>query len=417
MKKFDVAVIGGGPAGIMSAIVASEKGAKVAIIEKNSSLGKKLLLTGGGRCNFTNAEYDLRQLVQKYEDNGKFLFHAFSVFGPKQVIEFFTKLKVEIKIEKGKRVFPVSDNAIDILNALINKLWENNVEIVYDAEVIDIQKKNNTIINIKTVINKKETIITAKKYIICTGGKSYAKTGSTGKCFPLIKKLGHRIESLSPALSPIKTKETWIKEWQGIGLEDVSICIKSKKTTQQGDILFAHFGLSGPVSLNISNKIRKLLTKEKETIINIDLMPAHNIYQLTEKIRKCLQNNKSKTIKNSLDCILPQRVIISILELVNIDKDKRSNDIKKEEVHILTKTIKNISLTAIGVMGFSNAMVTSGGVAVNEIDDKTMKSKIINNLFFAGEVIDVSGSTGGFNLQGCFSTGYLAGLSAKAGTL
>ena len=418
--KYDVAVIGGGPAGIMASCIAAESGAKTILIEKNKELGKKLLLTGNGRCNITNAEFNLRKLVENYGKGGEFLFHAFSVFGPKEVISFFDEIGVETKIEDGKRVFPVRGKAEGVLKALEKYLAENNVQIIFDSEVKDVEFKNKKIT--KILLNRPEGYpeISAKKYILCAGGKSYPATGSNGSGYSLAEKLGHTIIKPVPALSPIKIKESWVKDLQGISLEDIKISVfqnGKKQFHEDGEIMFTHFGVSGPAILNISGRVGELLGKglpaqAGEVKLRFDLFPLLNQEQLSKIFDDMLKKHPNKTIRNILSTSMPERLAEVLSDIVKIDKNKIANNMPNAERLVIIKLLKNFEVTAEQVLGFDGAMVTKGGVSLKEIDHKTMKSKIIANLFFAGEIINIDGKTGGFNLQSCWSTGYLAGKSA-----
>ena len=412
---FDVAVIGAGPAGMIAACTAACNGLRVVLIEKNKQLGKKLLLTGNGRCNLTNAEFNLRELVKNY-NNGEFLFHAFSVFGPKEAINFFEKLGLKTKVETGRRVFPKSDDAEEVLDTLKKYLADNKVHIIYDSEVVDVSFKGNKIN--KLLLKSGE--IKAKKYILCTGGKSYSLTGSDGFGYKLAEKTGHTIIKPKPALAPITVKEGWIKNLQGISLKDVKVTVfqnnlptqaGKKQLQEEGEILFTHFGISGPAALNISGKVGNLLEKG-EVKICFDLFPLLNQEQLLKGIEDMLKKYANKTIKNILSAFMPERLAEVLLDITGLDKNKIANNMSKIEKGIIIKTLKNIELTPEDISGFEQAIVTRGGISLKEIDHKTMKSKIIDNLFFAGEIIDVDGKTGGFNLQMCWSTGYLAGRSA-----
>lgn len=406
-KTFDIAVIGGGPAGMMASISAAESGANVILLEKNKELGKKLLLTGNARCNITNAEFNLKKLVENYGKNGKFLFHAFSVFGPKEVIDFFEGLGVKTKTEDNNRVFPASGKAADVLNALKRHLLKNNVTVSLNSQVSKIISKDNKIE--KLVAGDKEII--AGKYIFCTGGKSYPATGSTGDGFKWVKDLGHKVSEPSPALVPLKVKENW--KLQGLALKDagVSVFQGNKKHFQEtGDVLFTHFGLSGPVILNLSRRVGELL-KQGEVRLNLDLFPGLDIKGLDRKIQEKISKNPKKSVKGFLADFMPQRLVPVFIKISGIENGKQVNNITKKEREAIAKNLKQIEVTASGLLGFESAMVTSGGVLLKEIDDKTMKSKIISNLFFAGEMIDIDARTGGFNLQACWSTGYLAGKS------
>jgi len=409
-NNFDVAIVGAGSAGMIAAGRAAELGAKVILIEKNKKPGIKLLLTGKGRCNITNAEFNLRELVKNYGKNGNFLFHAFSIFGPKDIIDFFEKLGLKTKTERGKRVFPTSDQSKDVLKALINYLIKNKVDIIYDSEVVGVDCQNRKIK--KLILRKRE--IAAKNYIFCTGGKSYPLTGSTGDGFKWASDLGHHIKDLSPVLVPIKIKEKWIKELQGLSLKNVEINVfqkGEKEKSEFGECIFAHFGLSGPIVLDISKKVGELL-RNGEVKLSLDLKPALDSATLDERVQRDFKKYQNKSFKNCLVDLLPRKLISVIVKLSNINPEKKVNTITREERHSLVKLLKNLEMTSVGLLGFDSAIVTSGGISLEEIDHKTMKSKIIDNLFFAGEIIDVDGPTGGFNLQVCWSTGYLAGENA-----
>ncbi len=450
--KYDVAVIGGGPAGIMAAIQASspeqsqracpERSRRVVLIEKNKQLGKKLLLTGGGRCNLTNAEFNLKKLVENYH-NGEFLFHAFSVFGPKESIKFFENLGVKTKIETNNRVFPKSDKASEILEALKKELAKNpsasdirlssvealragkKVEILYNSEVVDVEKKGDKI----TKIILKDGEVTAAKYILATGGKSYPQTGSNGVGYKLAEKLGHTIVKLSPALCPIRLKPDkspqgnfdgpvtippkadLVGNLQGISLKNIRINVlqnKKKMLSEDGEILFTHFGISGPAVLNISGKVGELLEKGGVKIC-IDLFPELNHEEVLKSFEEILKKYPRQIIKNILAEIAPEKFVEILLNVIKIDKSKIANNMSKIEKAAIVKILKNFELTVEDVFGFDGARVTRGGISLKEIDHRTMKSKVIDNLFFAGEIIDVDGKTGGFDLQMCWSTGFIAG--------
>lgn len=407
---FDVAVIGGGPAGMMSAIKAAMTGAKVILIERNGRLGEKLLLTGKGRCNITNAEFDLKKLIKHYGPNGKFLFHAFYLFGPAKVIAFFEKLGLKTKVERGNRVFPINDRSEEILETLIRCLIEHKVKIATGKEVISLELASQ---QIKKLILKNK-IILAKNYILSTGGKAYPATGSTGDGFKWATQLGHHLQEPKPALVPIKIKEEWVKELQGLSLKNVEINIfqgRVKKDSRFGECLFTHFGLSGPIVLDVSKRVGELL-KNGEVKILLDLKPALDFTTLDERIQRDFAKYQNKSFKNSLDDLLPRKFIPVMVKLSKINPEKKVNSVNKEERRRLVNLFKKLEMTATELLGFDSAIVTSGGVLLEEIDNKTMRSKLIDNLFFAGEIINLDGPTGGFNLQLCWSTGSLAGQSA-----
>ena len=410
MKKIitDTLIIGAGPAGIMSAIWAAKSGHSVVLLESNSAPGKKLLLTGNGRCNLTNAEFNLRELVKNY-NNGEFLFHAFSIFGPKEVVDFFEKIGVNLKTEDNKRVFPKSNKADYVLSALNKCLTENNVKLLFDSEVTDAVFKNKKID--KLVLKNCE--IKAQKYILCTGGKTYPQTGSKGFGYKLAEKVGHTIEKLKPALCPLITKEGYVKNLQGISLENTEISVwqnGKKIIKEQGTVIFTHFGVSGPAILNISGKVGELLEKG-EVVLSIDLFPLLNYEEVLKEFENMLKRYPTKTTINVLSIFLPDKVADVLLGNISIEKNKIANNLSKLEKMKVVKILKGFQASIEDVFGFEQSLVTRGGVSLKEIDHKTMKSKLINNLSFAGEIINVDGKTGGFNLQLCWSTGYLAGKS------
>lgn len=408
---FDVIVIGGGPAGIMSAIRAGELGAKTLLLEKNNKLGNKLLLTGGRRSNITKAEYNFKEFAQKYGKEGDFLLYALSVFGPREIVDFFEKRGLKTKIEKDNKVFPESDQAKDVLDVLVKSLKDNNVLVMTNSKIIKIIKQKNLILN---VILENGQEISAKNYIICTGGISLPATGSTGDGYKWAEELGHNIKKLKPSLVPIKIKESWVKKLQGLSLKDVELTIfqnNKRKYKFSGEFIFTHFGLSGPMILNLSKTIGGFLESGEVKII-LDLKPNFNFQMLDKEIQLIFQKDINKNFKNCLLDLLPPKIVPVIIELSEINFSTKVNEITKEQRQKLVRLLKNLEMTVDSLLGFNEAIITSGGILLKEIDSKTMKSKIIENLFFAGEIINLDGPTGGYNLQLCWSTGYLAGQSA-----
>lgn len=410
---FNIAVIGGGPAGMIAAGKASEMGSRVILIEKNKNLGVKLLITGKGRCNITNKADGLKEMINRFGKNGKFLFSAFSKFGVDEVISFFESRGLKTKIERGGRVFPVSDRSQDVLNVLINYLKKSNVEIKTNSKVKKIIKKGDRIE--KIILANHEEII-ADNFVICTGGKSYPITGSTGDGYKWVEKIGHTITRISPSLAPIVIKESYVKELEGLSLKNVEISVykdDKKINSRFGDAIFTVNGMSGPIVLDMSKAISKELPGKVR--MQIDFKPALDFIKLDKRIQRDFQKGSNKLFKNSLDGLLPKKLIPVIIRLSEIDPDKKVNSITKEERRKLLHLLKEFSLEIKELEGFKRAIITTGGIELNEVDQKTMKSKLIDNLYFAGEILDLDGPTGGYNLQVCWATGYVAGESAGCG--
>ena len=406
MKK--VCVIGGGPAGLMAAGRAAEMGADVVLLEKNTRLGVKLLITGKGRCNITNVESDLQFLTEKYGKNGKFLFSSFSKFGVNDVVDFFETAGVKTKVERGGRVFPVSNRSSDVLIALKKYIEAGQVRVLRTAEVVKIVHREKRVA--KLLLESGKSIV-ADNYIVCTGGKSYPETGSTGEIYKLLTHLGHRVNKPTPSLVPVICQDRFIKQLEGLSLKNVEISIwqdRKKKTSRFGEAIFTADGMSGPIILDMSKEANQLL-KNGDVKLVIDFKPALSEQALDKRVLRDFQELNNKMFKNSLDQLLPKKLIPVVVRLSKIDEDKKVNSISKEERKKLVKLLKSFELKLIKVGGFDKAIVTSGGVELKEVDPKTMQSKIIPNLYLAGEVLDLDGPTGGYNLQVAWSTGYVAG--------
>ena len=411
-EKYDVAVIGAGPAGMMAAGRAGELGIKVVLVERNESLGKKLLLTGKGRCNLTHAEPNPKKFADAFGKQGRFLLSGLSIFGVEKTIKFFESRRLKLKEERNKRVFPKSDEARDVLGVLVGYLRKEGITILKNRKVDKVVRKNRQITSL-TLKNKKE--IKADKYIFATGGKSYSQTGSTGNGYLWAEELGHKIIEPRPALVPLKIKEEWVKQAQGLGLKNIAISVyqnNKKKDKRFGEALFTHFGMSGPIILEMSKNIGLLLLKG-EVKLKLDLEPALNLEKLDKKIQRGFSKYRNKMFKNSLNDFLPQKLIPIIIKLSDIKLEKKVNNITKQERQKLIRILKGLEITVDDLMNFSRATITSGGIDLTEIDSRTMKSKIIDNLYFAGEIIDLDGPSGGYNLQLCWTTGYLAGQSTS----
>lgn len=402
-----VIVIGAGPAGMMAAISAAENH-EVILLEGNERIGKKLFITGKGRCNVTNAK-DISEFFDFIPGNPHFLYSALYTYTNIDVMNFFENAGVKLKVERGSRVFPNSDKSSDIISGLSKVLNEAGVNLRLHSKVKDVIFNNN---KIEAVILENGSKVKGDYFIITTGGKSYPLTGSTGIGFDLAKKMGHSIVEPKPSLVPIEIEESWVRELQGLSLRNIELKIKNKKNSKvvysgQGEMLFTHFGISGPLVLSGSRFI-----KDGEKFeISLDLKPALEEKQLDLRIQKDFKKNLNKDFKNSLDELLPKKLIPVIIELSGINENKKVNSITKEERRTLLKLLKNLTFTVKGLRDIAEAIVTAGGVSTKEIDPSTMQSKIVDNLYFAGEVIDVDAFTGGYNVQIALSTGYLAGKS------
>lgn len=415
-----VVIIGGGPAGMMAAISAAQKGDKVILIEKMKTLGRKLLITGKGRCNITSS-LPMEEFIKNTPGNGMFLYSCYQNYTNQDIIQFLKQQGLEVKEERGNRIFPITDKSQDVLNCFIKKMKELKIEIIYQtkAEEIKIEEKNGEkkVIGVKT---PKETI-KADKVILATGGKSYPLTGSTGDGYEMVKKLGHTITTIKPSLVPLEIyQKEECKELQGLSLKNVKIKLIDKKRNKEiyedfGEMLFTHFGVSGPTILSSSahlvryNNIEEKY-KNKEITLKIDFKPALTIEKLDQRIRRDFEENKNKQFKNSLDKLLPQKLIPIIIQKSAISEKKKVNEITKEERKNLINQLKNFEITIKRTRPIEEAIITSGGINIKEINPKTMESKIIKNLYFAGEIIDVDSYTGGFNLQIAYATGYTAGM-------
>ena len=405
----DVIVIGGGAAGMMAGIAAAEEGKDVLIIEKNKMVGRKVLITGKGRCNVTNSASP-EEMMQFVPKNSRFLFSAFRRFDNKNLMEMIEQEGTPLKIERGGRVFPESDKSSDIVLALKKRLAKNRARVLICDGVSEILTEDGKVKGVKT---EKGRTVLASKIILCTGGKSYPGTGSDGFGYELAKSAGHSITEIKPALIPLETKEEWVTELQGLSLKNIEIKLteNGKKIYDDfGEMLFTHFGISGPVVLSSSCHIANI--KDKEYKVEIDLKPALDDEQLDSRILRDFSENVNKNFENVLGGLYPQKLIPVIIKLSGIDPHKKVNSVTREERKRLVNLTKKLTLTVKDFRPIAEAIVTDGGVNVKEINPSTMESKITEGLYFAGEIIDVVAYTGGYNLQIAFSTGYLAGKSA-----
>jgi predicted Rossmann fold flavoprotein len=407
---WDVAVIGGGPAGMMAAGTAAAQGARVVLIEKNKSLGKKLLITGGGRCNVTNAEFNTRVLLSKFKDSGKFLFSPFAKWSVQETLDFFHARNMPTKIEAEQRVFPATNSARSVYDALVGYMREGTVRLMLGSPVERIHAAHNSLTSVQL---KSGTVIAAKSFILATGGTSHPETGSTGDGFKWLEHLGIRIHTARAALVPVSLKDPWIKRIAGVSLKDVKITVfqnNAKQASARGKVLFTHTGLSGPGILNLSHEIGELLKYDK-VFVEIDL------YDLGyEKINATLQElfklHSNKKIKNSLGKLLPSALVPIILELSQIDPDIFCNSVTRPARIRLLHTIKHFRMEVHGLLGMDKAIIASGGVVLEEIDTKSMRLRSFSNLYVIGDLLDIRRPSGGYSLQLCWTTGRVAGDAA-----
>lgn len=405
--KADLLVIGAGAAGMMAAGTAGENGADVILLERNDRVGRKVMITGKGRCNVSNNCKDIQTLISNVPRNGRFLYGAFNKWMPSDTVEFFESRGVLLKVERGNRIFPVSDKAVDIVDCL-HTYAQRNAEII-KGRAVELLTENGCITGVKT---EDGTVINADKVIIATGGKSYPQTGSTGDGYTLAKQVGHTIIDPVPSLVPLEIHEGFCTDLMGLSLRNISIKVtdteKGKKVYEDfGEMLFTHFGVSGPVILSASAHMRDM--KKGKYKVSIDLKPALTPEQLDARILRDFSENTNKNFINALDALLPKKLVPVIVKLSHIPMATKVNQITKEQRQALVSLLKNLTVTVTGFRPIDEAIITSGGVSVKEINPSTMESKIISGLYFAGEVIDTDAYTGGFNLQIAFSTGRLAG--------
>lgn len=419
---YDVIVVGGGPAGMMAAGRAAELGARVALIEKNDKLGKKLLITGGGRCNITNAEFDVHKMLAKYGKKGKALFGSFSRFGVEDTIEFFEARGLSIKVEAEQRAFPKSNKAQDVWKTLVEYLKSTGVDVISNSPVKkvlfeesgandDVFGKITGIVTSTVGKKKVQTTYTASNYVIATGGRSRPETGSTGEGFEWMTSLGHSVEETDAALVPVKIKEDWVKKLSGLSFANAKLTVIQEGTKQDsrvGKMLFTHFGISGPLVLNMSKNITELF-KYAPVSLELDLYPDLDLVALDKKMLTDLSSGLNKQIKNNLGGLVPPKMIPAILELTKINPETEGNSLTKEQRRKIVTLVKALPMTVDGLLGVEKAVVTSGGVSLKEIDFKTMQSKLYDNLYLAGDILNFDRPSGGFSLQICWTTGYLAG--------
>jgi hypothetical protein len=444
---YDLAVIGGGPAGMMAAGRAAERGLKVILLEKNADLGKKLLISGGGRCNLTNAEFDNRALLAKFKDSDKFLFSAFSQHSVKETLEFFHSHGLKTKVEEGQRVFPTTDKAESVWKVLLEQMNDtthggsNPVTVKSNAEVVGFEMVArpfgesssspqtpqggigeklspqaggiSQIINAVRLLNGE--IIRAHSFILATGGKSHPETGSTGDGFKWLTKLGHTISPPMAALVPITVSDQWVKNLSGVSLKNAKITlfqngqkVGGKTGVKKGKVLFTHFGLSGPAILNMSTEVNELL-KYGEVVMSLDLLPTYDYATLNEALQELFAAESNKKFKNAITAIIPAAFVPVTLEKSGIEADMFCHSVTREQRLALIKLFKDLQIHPTGLLGADKAIITSGGVALEEVDFRTMQSRLIPNLYLVGDILNIDRPSGGYSLQLCWTTGWVAG--------
>jgi predicted Rossmann fold flavoprotein len=417
-KIWDVIVIGGGPSGMMAAGRAAERGLSVLLIEKNEGLGKKLLITGGGRCNVTNAEFDDRALLTRFKDDGKFLFSAFSQYSVKQALDFFHVHSMQTKTEAEKRVFPLSNTAKSVWDVLVAYMKAGDVTLRSKAKVTGFVETTSAegMKSIQAVKISGGETIAAKHFVLATGGTSHPETGSTGEGFDWLRALGHTVAAPSAALVPITVAEEWVKKLSGVSLPMAKITLFQngvKQAVNKGKVLFTHFGLSGPGILNMSAEVSELM-KYGDVLLSLDLLPDHDYSKLNEALQRLFSVQANKKFKNAIggiEGIIPAAFVSAVLEVSGINGDTECNSVTREERLNLVKILKAMPIKPTGFLGAEKAIITAGGVALTEVDFKTMQSRLVSNLSLVGDVLDIDRPSGGYSLQLCWTTGWVAGNS------
>lgn len=408
MKR--VVIIGGGAAGLMAAVIAGREGAQVILLEKMNYLGKKMGITGKGRCNVTNAA-PMSEFIKNTPGNGKFLYGAYERFSNQDLLQLLNEAGLETKVERGGRVFPTSDSALDVRNTFMKLLKSYGVDVHLEEGAQEIIVEDGRVVAVKT----KNEIYPADAVLIATGGKSYPATGSTGDGYNLANKLGHKVTDIRPSLVPVVTEEVWVKDLMGLSLRNVELSVVAKNKVQAkmfGEMMFTHFGITGPIVLSLSHTVGKLMRKKNIGTIGLDinLKPALSVEQLDKRIQKDFELYSKKQLINGLKDLLPQRLIPLVIQLADLDPHKPINQISKAERDSLVYILQHLPLTVKGLRPVEEAIVTAGGLSLKEFNPKTMESKLVLGLYGAGEVLDIDAFTGGYNLQAAFSTGYVAAM-------
>ncbi|MFH1192787.1 MAG: aminoacetone oxidase family FAD-binding enzyme [Candidatus Jorgensenbacteria bacterium] len=408
---WDVIVVGGGPAGMMAGGRAAEKGARVVLVEKNETLGKKLLITGGGRCNVTNAEFDTRKLLEKFKGDGKFLFSAFSRWSVKETLNFFHERGMATKVEGELRAFPASNSAQSVLDVLAGYMKKHNVTVLSDSGVTAIVREGGALTGVRL---KNKKVLRGRSIIIATGGTSRPETGSTGDGFTWLKNIGHTVIEPAPSLVPVAIKDAWVKKLAGTSLADIKITVFQNDVKQgaaKGKILFTHVGVSGPTILNMSKDIGELL-KYGGVVLSLDLLPGQDHGMLNTKLQKLFKEHDKKKFRNALSNLIPSAIAPMVVKLSGIDPEIKCNGITREERLKLIGAVKGIPMQVHKLLGVEKAIIASGGVVLNEVDFKTMRSRLFPNLYLVGDILNIDRPSGGYSLQLCWTTGYVGGTAA-----
>jgi predicted Rossmann fold flavoprotein len=414
-NQYDIIIIGAGPSGLMAAIESHAPSRKILILEKMHKPAMKLRLSGKGRCNITN-DADLKEFISHFGKNGRFLKFAFAEFSNADLLGYFEKLGVRFKLERGGRYFPRSNNAMEIVDVLLNKVKSLNIPVSTNSEAAGITKLADNKFAVTIIKNNKRIKIKTGKVLVSTGGKSYPGTGSSGAGFKLASQLGHSVTPLLPSLVPLVTKGNTAKKLQGLSLKNVNVtvwCENKKIGDMFGEMLFTHFGVSGPIILSLSRTIVKLINEKRKVFISIDLKPALDHKMVEQRLLREIKEHARQSFKNFLKRLLPGKLIPVFIEALKIPESNKLNQISSEERKKLRILLKEFRLEVEGYGSFNSAIVTSGGISIKEVNPRTMESNLVEGLYFAGEIIDVDADTGGFNLQAAFSTGWIAGRSMK----